>query len=235
MTTTQEIEHSIAIYLLEKMPLSRESLIKSLESDGMVVKGDGGSEEACLLWLKENQSENAVNLVIIEIKPSRDSNENGIEIAKQIQQEKKIEPTPHILFTTNDSIEEHLSEIIKLRASAIDKNVDHSRLVDIIKRIEKGHIIVDYMPNLDLGKQQKRQAAREKLSVLSKTEKIVACMKTTGHDDNEIREAIDKMGAHVINDILSTIRIKLNLKSPPQPRIQLTRLIFDSGLCDEVL
>lgn len=191
----------IKVFVVDDDNLTIDLMVKPFQASGFIdFFGRANSGEECL----EKLQHKTPDLIIMDINmPGM----NGIETVEKLLTSNRID-SPKIIFLTVFSDFEYAQKALMLKASLIGKNIGIDYLIDSIKRISKGEIIINPNPN-GIIKEDNNAKLKFALKRLLSIEQLnIAALIRNGKTALQIGEILD-LDVHHINNQKKEIKNKL--------------------------
>lgn len=214
----------VKIFVVDDDNLTIDLLQKPMQESGFLdFVGRANSGEECL----EKLANKPVDLVIMDVNmPGID----GMETAAKLLEMRKMDK-PKIIFLTVYGDYDYTQKAFSLNSSILGKNIGMAYLLETIKRVMQGEIVINPNPN---GVTQKDTNAKLKFvlkNLLKPFQIQIACLIHNGHTADEIATALDS-NTHHINNQKKEIYKRLNPLKDNINAASLGAIMERSGLCE---
>ena len=213
----------IKVFVVDDDNLTIDLLVKPFQDSGFLdYVGRANSGEECLTKLKNKP----VDLVIMDVNmPGID----GMETVRQLF-EMRLYDKPKVIFLTVYGDDDYKRKAVDLDSSILGKNIGIEYLLETIKRVMNGEIVLNPNPN-GLIKKDSNAKLKFILKNLLKPEQIeIACHIHNGETADEIALALHT-NAHHVNNQKKEIYKRLRPLSSNINAALLGAIMERSGLC----
>ncbi|MEM1324126.1 MAG: response regulator transcription factor [Bacteroidota bacterium] len=223
-----ENQKKISVFIVDDSNVMIDGFVRIFrDCDTISYAGRANSGEQCL----ERTKHKLLDVILMDIDmPGID----GIETARRILENKKG-LAPKILFLTVHSRHDYVKRALDLRASFVGKNIGADELIEDIKRVANGEIVIkvpyrDYDESPEEGRTKLRE---EVLATLTERQLEIVCLVAKGHSSKEIGKMLNNISELTVNTHRRNILARLS-QFDVTNTASLVALVTDCNLCDKV-
>lgn len=208
-------EAAVRVFILDDHEMLRRGLRTMLEeAGGLEVVGESGSAQEALRLIPALRPR--VALLDVQLPDG-----TGIEVCRLVR---TLDPSiVALMVTTFDNDDARLAAALAGAAGFVSKQIRSGALVDAVRRVAAGEILLDAAAAAEAVRQARDTRADPRLAALTGQERRVLDLVTEGLTNREIGERL-RIGEKTVKNYVTAVLLKLGVTSRTQAAVLGSRL-----------